>query len=56
MKYVQVPYGKRKELAQKFDCSQSTVALALRFKIDSEIARRIRSAALNEFSGFEVEF
>lgn len=56
MRYIYVPFGKRKELAQKFDCSQSTVGLALRFKIDSEIARRIRSAALNDYSGFEVEF
>lgn len=56
MRYISVPFGKRKELAQKFDCSQGTVALALRFKIDSEIARRIRSAALNDYSGFEVEF
>ena len=56
MKYVQIPYGKRKDLAKRMGCSQTTVANALHFKRDSELARRIRSVALNEFSGFEVEF
>lgn len=56
MRYISIPYGKRKDLAQKLGCSQTTVANALHFKRDSELARRIRSVALNEFSGFEVEF
>lgn len=37
----------RRELREKFQCSESTMTNALRFESDSLLCRKIRSYALN---------
>lgn len=37
----------RRALEEKFECSQTTISLALNFKRNNMLARRIRSYAVN---------
>lgn len=44
----------KKALQEHFKVSQTSVSLALRFKRDSEMARRIREYAVNKLDAYPV--
>jgi len=54
MKKVLVDYGERNELAKLFDVTTVCVRNALKFSSNSELAKRIRKAAIAR-GGSEVE-
>lgn len=49
-----MPHGAAKELGRVLRVSQPTIREALRYKSDTEIARKIRHTAVKEFGGVET--
>ena len=47
VKSVIPKHGQRKNLMKRFDCSASLVSQALNFQSNSNVARQVRSHALN---------
>lgn len=45
-KFIEVTPGVKRELSVKYGVSVQTVRLALRFNVDSDVAKRIREDAL----------
>lgn len=45
---------KRAEIRKQFECTDTVVSYALNFKRHSVLCRKIRSAAMNSYSGILV--
>lgn len=56
VKTVFAPFGAGKRLAAAFGVTTVTVSEALRGKIDSELARKIRYTAIKEFGGMALTY
>ncbi len=54
MKRIILEYGKVKQLAWTFRCSREMVSKALHFKKNSELARKIRYVAVQQYGGIEI--
>ena len=54
MKRIILDYGKAKQLAKVFKCSREMVSKALHFKKNSELARKIRYVAKEQYGGIEI--
>lgn len=54
IKYISVPNKTKVELQTVFDCTREMVWQALNYKSDSDLARRIRKAAI-EKGGVEYD-
>ena len=55
-KRIWIKYGERAKLMGMFKTSYQTVHDALVYKNNSELAKRIRHAAVKQFGGVEVEY
>ena len=53
-KQVYLRRGLQEELVKQFNCSHSTVSMALSFKLNSQMARKIRSYAINNLRGYFI--
>lgn len=49
-------FGQMSKLKKIFKTTYPTVRAALRYKTDSELARKIRHTAVKEYGGKEVEY
>ena len=47
-KYITVPNETKRQLREIFDCTKEMVWMALNYKSDSDLARRIRKHALDK--------
>lgn len=54
LKKIMVSFGEAREIATLMGCSTATVSLALSYKLDSDMAKRVRKMALLR-GGIEVE-
>ncbi len=55
-KRIIVPFGLNGDLAREFGTTRATVRDALRYVNNSELARKIREAALTKYDGREGVF
>lgn len=55
LKKIMISFGEAREIAKLMGCSTATVSLALSYKLDSDMAKRVRKMALLR-GGIEVEF
>lgn len=46
----------KKEIMEKFNASQTTVSLALRFKRNSPLSCKIREYAVNKLGAYPINF
>lgn len=46
----------KKELCEKFRCTEQTISIALNFKRDSILAREIRSYSMNRLHGIYLVY
>lgn len=54
MKRIVLDYGKANQLAKTFKCSREMVSKALHFRKNSELARKIRYVAVQQYGGIEI--
>ncbi len=52
---ILVKHGVKKKIAKLFGCSDRQVGLALQFKVESDLARKIRYMAIKDFKGVKVD-
>lgn len=52
-KEILLGYGERIRLMSAFSVSYPTLRRALKFKTDTELARKIRHTAISEYGGIE---
>lgn len=55
-KEILIGYGDGARLMTAFRISYPTLRRALRFKTDTELARKIRHTAINEYGGREIVY
>ena len=53
-KRIVVSHGDGMKIASTFNCTREMVSKALNFKKDSELARRIRYVAKEQYGGIEI--
>lgn len=53
-KRIVMEIGNGKKLASQLHCSEEMVSMALNYKKNSLLARRIRHLALTQFGGVEI--
>ena len=56
MKKIIAPIGTGVKVARALGCSATQVSLAMNYKDDSLLSRKIRKVAIEQFGGQEVEF
>lgn len=56
MKKIIAPIGTGVKVARALGCSATQVSLAMNYKDDSLLSRKIRKVAIEQFGGVEVEF
>jgi hypothetical protein len=54
MSLIMLRKGTRKELRERFKCSESALSLIIHFKWNSMTARRVRSYAVNVLKAFPI--
>lgn len=52
---ILVKHGVKRKMSKLFKCSERQVGLALQYKVESELARRIRYMAIKDFKGVKVD-
>jgi hypothetical protein len=55
MKKIIVMHGMSRRIAQAMSCSATQVSLALNYRDDSLLSRRIRKVAVEQYGGRELE-
>lgn len=55
MKKIIAPIGTGVKIARALGCSATQVSLAMNYKDDSLLSRKIRKVAIEQFGGQEVE-
>lgn len=56
MKKIVAPIGTGVKVARALGCSTTQVSLAMNYRDDSLLSRKIRKVAVEQFGGLEVEF
>ncbi len=52
---IQVPYGAGRKLQTQFECSMGYVSDSLSGHLNTELAKKIREAALTKYEGVEMK-
>ena len=53
--FIYANASQRKELMERFKCSQTSITLALRFRRNSQLAQEIRAYAVNKLKAYAIE-
>lgn len=54
MKKILLPYGAARKIAKALSCSDTTVSLALSYRRNDQMSRKVRKVALEQYGGHEV--